>query len=274
MKTLIVPTDFSSASVNALNYALALAKEINARIILFHAYQIPVTFSEVPVVTISLEELQRETDAKMEQLLQDARHVSSGVLDISIENVLGNTVEELGELCRKYAPFAVVMGTKGAGALERMIIGSTTLDAIKELTVPVLIVPPGAVYKSIHKIGFACDFRDVKETIPANAILEFIAAFKASLHILNVDFKEKHFSGETPLETEEIHELLGAVNPSYHYINSTQVDEGINAFSDANRIDLLITVPKKHSFWESIFRKSQSSELVLHSHLPIVAMHH
>lgn len=274
MKTLIVPTDFSSASVNALNYALALAKEINARIILFHAYQIPVTFSEVPVVTISLEELQRETDAKMEQLLQDARHVSSGALDISIENILGNTVEELSELCNKYTPFAVVMGTKGAGALERMIIGSTTLDAIKELTVPVLIVPPGAVYKSIHKIGFACDFRDVKETIPANAILEFIAAFKASLHILNVDFKEKHFSGETPLETEEIHELLGAVNPSYHYINSTQVDEGINAFSDANRIDLLITVPKKHSFWESIFRKSQSSELVLHSHLPIVAMHH
>ncbi len=274
MKTLIVPTDFSSASVNALNYALALAKEINARIILFHAYQIPVTFSEVPVVTISLEELQRETDAKMEQLLQDARHVSSGALDITIENILGNTVEELSELCKKYNPFAVVMGTKGAGALERMIIGSTTLDAIKELTIPVLIVPPGAVYKSIHKIGFACDFRDVKETIPANAILEFIAAFKASLHILNVDFKEKHFSGETPLETEEIHELLGAVNPSYHYINSTQVDEGINAFSDANRIDLLITVPKKHSFWESIFRKSQSSELVLHSHLPIVAMHH
>lgn len=273
MKTILVPTDFSPVSLNALHYALALAKDLSAEIVLYHAYQIPVTFSEVPVVTISLEELQKESEAKLQELKTDAEHITSHQITITAENVLGDVVEELDALCKKRNPFMVVMGTKGAGALERMIIGSSTLAAIKRLEVPVLIVPPGATYKPIHKIGFACDFNNVKDTIPVAAIDMLVKTFNASLHILNVDYKEKHFTGDISMESTALHEIMEHLNPKYNYINSKDVEEGINAFSDANGIDLLLTVPKKHGFWENIFRKSQSSELVLHSHLPIVAVH-
>lgn len=273
MKTIIVPTDFSAVALNALHYALALAKDLSAKIILYHSYQIPVTFSEVPVVTISLEELQKESDAKLQELKKDAEHITSHEVPIEAQNVLGDVVEELATLCNNYRPFLVVMGTKGAGALERMIIGSSTLAAIKRLDVPVLIVPPGAAYKPIKKIGFACDFNHVKDTIPVAEIDAIVNTFHASLHILNVDYKEKHFTGDMSVESTALHEMMEHLNPKYNYINSKDVEEGINAFSDANSIDLLLTVPKKHNFWENIFRKSQSSELVLHSHLPIVAVH-
>jgi nucleotide-binding universal stress UspA family protein len=273
MKTILVPTDFSPVALNALHYALALAKDLSAKIILYHSYQIPVTFSEVPVVTISLEELQKESDAKLQELKNDAEHITSHQVPIEAHNVLGDVVEELETMCKNYRPFAVVMGTKGAGAIERMIIGSSTLAAIKRLDVPVLIVPPGASYKPIHKIGFACDFNHVKDTIPVTEIEGLVNTFNASLHILNVDYNEKHFTGDLTAELTEMQELIGHLHPKYNYINSKHVEEGINAFADANHIDLLLTVPKKHNFWESIFRKSQSSELVLHSHLPIVAVH-
>ena len=273
MKTIIVPTDFSAVALNALHYALALAKDLSAKIILYHSYQIPVTFSEVPVVTISLEELQRESEDKLQELKRDAEHITSHQVPIEAHNILGDVVEELATLCENYRPFLVVMGTKGAGALERMIIGSSTISAIKQLHEPVLIVPPGATYKPIKKIGFACDFNQVKDTIPVEEIDMLVNTFHASLHILNVDYKEKHFTGDISIESTALHEMMEHLNPRYNYINSKDVEEGINAFSDANGIDLLLTVPKKHSFWENIFRKSQSSELVLHSHLPIVAVH-
>ena len=273
MKTIIVPTDFSPVALNALHYALALAKDLSAKIILFHSYQIPVTFSEVPVVTISLEELQKVSDAKLQELKNDAEHVTSHQVPIEAHNVLGDVVEELATLCNNYRPFAVVMGTKGAGAIERIIIGSSTLAAIKRLDAPVLIVPPGATYKAIHKIGFACDFNHVKDTIPVGEIEALVKTFNASLHILNVDYKEKHFTGDLTEQLTEINEMMAHLNPHYNYINSKFVEEGINAFADANHIDLLLTIPKKHNFWENIFRKSQSSELVLHSHLPIIAVH-
>jgi hypothetical protein len=36
---------------------------------------------------------------------------------------------------------------------------------------------------------------------------------------------------------------------------------------------MLLTIPKKHNFLENIFHKSKSEDLVLHSHLPIIAIH-
>ena len=64
MKTIIVPTDFSPVSINAMHYAANMASSIGASIILFHAYQIPVAFSEVPVVSISIEEMKKINDDK------------------------------------------------------------------------------------------------------------------------------------------------------------------------------------------------------------------
>lgn len=273
MKQIIVPTDFSTVSLNAVTYAMNMAKDINASLVLFHAYQVPVTFSEVPVVTASIEQLQSDSQEKLEELKKNLEHISSGPMEILIENRLGDVVEELADLCEDYQPFAVVMGTKGSGTLERLIIGSNTISAIKRLTTPVIIIPPGSGYRKIKKIGFACDFNHVKETTPVEEIGELLKNFGATLHVLNVDYRDRHFTAEKTQESEYLHELLQHLHPSYHYINSINVEEGINNFSDANGIDLLITIPKKHGFMESIFRRSQSSELVLHSHLPIAAIH-
>jgi nucleotide-binding universal stress UspA family protein len=38
-------------------------------------------------------------------------------------------------------------------------------------------------------------------------------------------------------------------------------------------IDMLIMLPKKHSFFASLFHKSQSKEMAYHSHIPLLALH-
>jgi nucleotide-binding universal stress UspA family protein len=273
MKTIIVPTDFSAVSINAMNYALNMAKDLKARVIIFNAFQIPVAFSEVPVVTVSMEEMQHTSEEKLATLKKDVEHVTSGEIEINTVSRLGDVVEELADLCDAENPFAVVMGTKGAGKIERLLIGSNTLSAIKRLHAPVMIIPPGATYKKIKKIGFACDFTKVRETTPVNEITDLLNTFGATLDVLNVDYKEKHFSGDITTESTELHSLLAHLNPSYHYINSINVEEGINSFSDANNIDLLLTIPKKHTVIENIFAKSHSNALILHAHIPIVAIH-
>ncbi len=62
MKTLLVPTDFSSVSVNAMNYAVDMAQAINAGIVLLHVYNVPVSFTDSPVSpvsTVSIEEIKK-----------------------------------------------------------------------------------------------------------------------------------------------------------------------------------------------------------------------
>jgi nucleotide-binding universal stress UspA family protein len=273
MKTIIVPVDFSPVSINAMNYAANMASSIDASIILFHAYQVPVAFSEVPVVTISMDEMKKISEEKMDELKRNLEHITSGKIKIYAESRLGDTIDELESYCKTINPFAVVMGTRGAGAIERLFMGSNTLSAIRHLNWPVITVPPGAVFHGIRKIGFACDFQKVVETTPVQIIKDLCGMFNAKLLILNVDYKNKGFKPDIPEQSLLLHTMLEKLNPSYHFIDNPNVEEGIDSFAETHAIDLIITIPKKHKLTEGLFQKSHTRELAFHSHIPLLAIH-
>ena len=68
MKIIIVPTDFSPVSENAVRYAVNMAKEIGTSVTLVHVYQIPVSMSDVPVAMVSAEELHEIAQEKINDL--------------------------------------------------------------------------------------------------------------------------------------------------------------------------------------------------------------
>jgi nucleotide-binding universal stress UspA family protein len=273
MKTIIVPTDFSPVSINAMNYAADMAQAIGASLVLLNVYQVPVSFTEVPVVNISLEELQKISEEKTLRLKKDLEHISSGNLKVYAESRLGEVVDEIEALCKSLNPFAVVMGTKGATGLEQLFLGSNTLTAIRHLTHPVIVVPPGAVFSGIRKIAFACDFSEVVESTPGEKIVSVCKTFNASLHVLNVDYKNRHFKPETPEEALMLHTMLEEIHPAYDYIEHPDVVEGIHEFTENRGFDLVITIPKKHKLLSGLFAKNHTREMVFHSHIPIMCLH-
>jgi len=274
MKTIIVPTDFSPAATNAMNFAVDMALGINASILLLHVYQVPVSMTDVPVVLVSADELRKSSEEKLEELKQSINHIASGKLKIYTEAKLGDVVDELEELCKHVQPFAVVMGTKGASGIERILFGSTTLTTIRHLTWPVIVVPPGKEYgKGIKKIGFACDFRQVVESTPVQFIRQMVNEFNAELHIMNVDYQNKHFKPETPEQSLMLHTLFEDLNPSYHFISNPDIEDGLNEFAEKNNLDLLITIPKKHKLLEGLFKASSTKQMVTQSHVPVMCVH-
>ncbi|HVT85720.1 MAG TPA: universal stress protein [Chitinophagaceae bacterium] len=274
MKTIIIPTDFSPIATNAMNYGVDMAQAINANIILLHVYQIPVSMTDVPVVVVSVDELKKEAEERLTSLKASVEHITSGKLKVYTEARLGDVVDEMEDLCNKIKPIAVVMGTKGASGIERAMFGSVTLTAIRHLTWPVICVPPGKEFgQGIRKIGFACDFKKVVETTPIHLIKDFIKEFNAELHVLNVDFENRHFKPETPEQSLMLHTMLEDVNPSYHFIEQKDVEAGINQFAEKNNLDLIIAIPKKHKLLEGIFKPSSTKQLVFESHIPVMSVH-
>jgi nucleotide-binding universal stress UspA family protein len=273
MKTLIVPTDFSPISLNAVNYAADMAMNINASLILLNVYQVPITFSEVPVIDISIDELKRISEEKVTELKKGLEHITSGKLKIYSESVLGEVANEIETFAKKINPFAIVMGTKGSSGLERLFLGSNTLTAIKHLTYPVIVVPPGAVFSEIKKLGFACDFSEVVETTPVDQIHTVCRTFNAELLVLNVDNRNKKFSPGTPEESLLLHTMLEDLNPIYQYIDHPDITEGINMFAETQGVNMIITIPKKHTLLSGLFQKSHTRDLVFHAHIPIMCIH-
>ncbi|MBK7290604.1 MAG: universal stress protein [Chitinophagaceae bacterium] len=274
MKTIIVPTDFSPVALNATNYAADMAIAVNAEILLVNIYTIPVSYSEVPVAMISIEEMRKASEAELTDLKTSLEHITSGKIKIRIESRMGNTVDELEDICNTVKPFVVVMGSKGKSGIENLLFGSTTLTAIRHLSWPVICVPPGKEYGSgIKKIGFACDFKEVRETTPVDLIKEMVSVFGAELHILNVDNNNKDFRPETPEQTFKLHDLLKDINPTYQFINHPDVEDGINDFAEKNNMDLIIAIPKKHKLLDGIFKPSSTKQLIFQSHIPVMCLH-
>ncbi|HVZ56319.1 MAG TPA: universal stress protein [Chitinophagaceae bacterium] len=275
MKTIILPTDFSPVATNAVHYGLDMALQIGASVLLLNVYQIPVSMTtDVPVVMVSAEELRKSSEQQLADLKSSLEHISSGRVKIYTESRLGNTVDELEDLCSKIRPFAVVMGTRGATGIERILFGSTTLTAIRHLTWPVIVIPPGKTFAGgIHKVGFACDFREVIETTPTQLIIEFVREFKAELHVLNVDYENRHFRAETPEESLLLHTMLEELHPTYDFIEDPDIESGINRFAEKNNLDLILMIPKKHKLLDGLFRKSATRQVVIQSHVPILCIH-
>ena len=63
------------------------------------------------------------------------------------------------------------------------------------------------------------------------------------------------------------------LRPIYHFIKDDDVEKGLNEFAENNKLDLLIVVPKKHSLLGKIFQPSHTKQLVLHTHIPVMAIH-
>ena len=265
--------EFSAISNNAIDYAVDLAKATSCSVLLFHAYQVPVSMTDVPIVLLSVEDLQKNNESKMNEVKESLQERIGDSIKIYAETKLGDTVDELEDVCDKLKPFAVVMGTKGATGMERVLFGSTTLTTIRHLNWPVIVVPPGKKYSTIKKIGFACDFREVVNTTPTHFIKDFVKEFQAELHVLNVDYKNTNFKPDTPQESTLLHTLLEDLDPKYDFIEDANIEVGIEKFAAKNDLDLVITIPKKHKLLEGLFRKNHTKDLIFHSHLPIMCVH-
>jgi nucleotide-binding universal stress UspA family protein len=237
-------------------------------------YQIPVSYSDIPVVLVSVDDLRKNAEEKLEQLKKEVEHITSGTIRVYTEARLGNVTDELETLSGKIKPFAVVMGTKGSSGIEKILFGSNTLTAIRHLTWPVICVPPGKTYgNGIKQIGFACDFKNVVKTTPVDMIKHFTGEFHATLHVLNTDYHNRHFKPDTPEESALLHTMLEDMKPVYHFIENKDIEDGINEFADKNNLDLIIAIPKKHNLIEGLFRSSSTKQLVFESHVPVMCVH-
>lgn len=274
MKTLVAPTDFSAVSVNAVNYAADMACVIGTDLSLVHVCLIPMAFSEVPAPAYNIEEMIAEAEEKINQLREKVSTRTCGRLKINTEVRTGNIVPEIDDYCATVNTYAVVMGAESIGAFERFLFGSKTVAAAKQLDWPLIVVPPDVKFTSIRQIGLACDFRKVAETIPFKELKDLVNEFKAELHVLHVSTETGDaFSDEKVEESTWLQDIIGELKPKYHFISGDDVEKSITEFTDKNKLDLLIVIPKKHNLFSKIFRHSHSKNLVLHSHVPVMAIH-
>lgn len=273
MKTIIVPTDFSAVSANAASYAAALAERVHTTITLFHAFPIPLTFSEVPVPPQVVDTLQKDAEELMEKAKQHLQLATQGAININTVIRPGMFLSGLRELCDETEPYAVVMSSHGTAGLEQVLLGSETSATVKHLPWPLIVVPRGAKFRSPKKVALACDFEKVHSSIPAGLVRDLVHNFNANLYVLHVHDRERPYKEGVIEGTSDLYEMLADLHPFYEFIEGKDVTEAILDFVEKNDIDLLIGFPKKRNFLVDLFHKSKSKAIARETPVPFLSLH-
>lgn len=265
MKTIIVCTDFSAAAEYAALYAVQLAKQMEASLLLVHVYQMPVTMTDFPVLMISAEDLKKNADAGLSGVKELVQKTESGLV-IETESRLGDVGEEIEDLCARRKPSLLITGSKTMSGFERFIFGDSTLSIVKHCNCPVIAVPEKAALSLPKNIALAIDLLH-KDEMAFDTITKIVNAFGAQLHVVHVETGE-----EEPAQRAEVMENLRNIKASYHAVRQDDVTEGIQHFVDAQAIDLLVVLPHRHNLYERLFFKGHTQGMIQALPIPVMCI--
>lgn len=163
-------------------------------------------------------------------------------------------------------------GSQGTSAIKHLLFGRHTIYTMKYLTYPVIAAPVERQFSSIKRIGLACEFDNAGDVTPVQEITSFIRDFKAELQVVNTGKKEE-FSQEIFFSSAPLKDTLKHLTPQFHFINHHDTDEGIIYFAEKYHLGILIVLPKRHSLLELLSHRSHTKQFVLHSPVPVMALH-
>ncbi|GAB4143495.1 MAG: universal stress protein [Planctomycetaceae bacterium] len=144
LKRILVPTDFSEHSANALKYGCALAEKFSSELHLLHVLQDLVAMVPEPGLAFPppgdyIEELKTSAENALNKLPDPEWSLSAEVVRDTRQ---GPPFLEIVRYAKEKDVDLIVMGTHGRSGLSHMLMGSVAEKVVRKAPCPVLTVRP------------------------------------------------------------------------------------------------------------------------------------
>jgi nucleotide-binding universal stress UspA family protein len=139
IETILVPTDFSEQAENALATAIEFAKAFGARIELLHVYDIP-DYSSVYEVAFPDKVTAGIKAAAKRRLDEWHTRAKAAGIEVSSHLEFGSPGRVIPKHAEDTKTDLIVMGTRGLGAIQHVLLGSVVDRTIRTAPCPVLSI--------------------------------------------------------------------------------------------------------------------------------------
>ena len=140
IQTILVPIDFSAHSTRALKTAIGLAKTLNAKIHLLHAYHLPVSITMPDAVVVPQSFWDNIRDASARKLEKSYQTVSREGIECESHLTAQMPSAAIVETARQIGADLIVMGTRGLSGLKHVVLGSVAERTVRVASCPVMTV--------------------------------------------------------------------------------------------------------------------------------------
>ncbi len=263
MKTIIVPVDFSDASVNALSFAAELSKRASAHII---------------VVNIQEDEVEEEVKNKLKAIESNLKKSFGPDLNCVSMIAHGSFITALKEIIDVQQPSLIVMGTNGASGLKRILIGSNTVNVIAKIKVPVFVIPEAARFENFLKTGknrivLATDLDELENENTLDILKEIaLLIIEPRVRVLNVRPKDTELNFVPKMVRNVLLSVFKPEIESEHIsVFSNNVISGINFYLNKNDDTGLVAMIARDS--GNLIQKHYTREMASYTQYPLLVLH-
>ncbi len=266
--TYLVPTDFSAVSRTAALYAAQMAAKIHARVRL------------LSVIEMDTSEVVLSNWAKLEKQMRRTSTRELGKMQQELKAAVGNKVtiecaitagipkhDAISRYAVKEKVNFIVMGTKGATGLQKILSGSNTAQLLGVTKVPVVAVPGKATFTGLKRIVYASDLKNV--AAETKVISRVASLFGAEIKILHCVSPKGGRSVNRNLDADLIKRVRYSAI-TYHQVHNDSIDNAIAGYLDEVKADMLVMFTHELGYYDKLFGKSVTRKMAFQARVPLL----
>lgn len=268
MSSILVATNFSVTSDNAVLYSASIAQLLNTKLVLFNAFKLPIHVSNTRLSAASVDGLIEKSKEKLK--LQALELSKKFKIEVDYLCSYVDMEREIDDLMKLHQSRFLVIGMS-AKSMEQNLLGNPTTTLISMKKFPVLAIPVKAKFSGIHKILFACDIMQDVPLRTLSKLKKIVLDLKSEVTVFYVDKKVDELISESNAN-QNIEKGLENVTYFYKTVNSDAVIKEIEKEIKKSNFNLLVMLPKQYGFWESIVHKSKTRVMASGLNIPLLSI--
>lgn len=278
MRNILLPTDFSENSWNAIQYTMELFKEEACNFYVLNSFRLPVYTTDDFMVTTTNEGLEetlfKTTNENLDKILQriyeyrkNPKHSFRKIAEFNF------FLDAIKNIVKKNGIDLIVMGTKGATGAKEIFIGTNTGDVINKIKVPLIVIPENCSFKPPKEIAFPTDHKVFYKRKALNTLIKIAELHQSTVRIVHVKSDKSELNSEELANKNFVFECLEKIDHSYHTLHNLMLEDALNCFTQSRDIDMIAMVPKNLNFFQKLFFKPKVEEISYHTNIPLLVLH-
>ena len=276
MKNILLLTDFSKNSINAIRYALNLFENDMCT---FHILNVrsPSGYAAVDLIAADHESIYdtviKKTKHKIYKLIVKLENEFENK-NFSYDTLVSynDFVAVINQIKKIKKIDLIVMGTNGATGAKEVIFGSNTINVLRKVNCPTLVIPEGCIYKLPKEILLPLDILDSLSGKAFKKLLVFAKNFTNTLHILRIK-PTNEISIEEKNDKENISKFSKKLSFEYYRISNVPMQYAVSFYMQTHSIDLISLLVEKESFFDRFFTGSSTTKISYTINKPLLVFH-
>lgn len=275
MKNILVPIDFSDASIVALKYTAELGRCLNATLRLLHVHATQISRHN-PMSFLVKEEEHQARNNNIEKLRSLMLSLGDRYASVKWEVIAesGPIVDLILSESKKDIDL-IAMGTQGVSSFEKILLGTNTAEIIEKSDCPVLAIPAGAKPYAPTEILFATDYAP-GDWQSARVITDMARTLNATITYLHVTRTDD--DDELDQERVQIEEFTNQIKKSTDFpqiksriISDNNVFMGLDSALQDSTVELLCLSTRKRTLLEKLYNPSVTRRMAIYTQIPLLA---